>query len=64
MPIIPIVAFIAGGVIAGPLGRRALPVTKAVGQAGLGVATAALAGAEGVAFAIWHGQPQQDAPAA
>jgi hypothetical protein len=64
MPIIPVVAFIAGTVFAGPLGRRVLPVTKAVGQAGLSVATAAVAGAGGVAFAIWHGQPHQDAPVA
>ena len=60
MPIIPIVAFITGGILAGPLSRRMLPVTKAVGQAGVNVAAAALTGAEGVAFAIWHGQPHQD----
>jgi hypothetical protein len=64
MPIIPVVAFIAGSALAGPLGRRVLPVTKAVGQAGLGVAAAVLTGAGGVAFAVWHGQPHQDAPAA
>ena len=64
MPIIPIVAFIAGGIVAGPLGRRVLPVTKAVGQAGVSVAAAALTGAGGVALAIWHGQPHQDPPAA
>ena len=64
MPIIPIVAFIAGGIVAGPLGRRVLPVTKAVGQAGVSVAAAALTGTQGVAFAIWHGQPHQDPPAA
>jgi len=64
MPIIPIVAFVAGGVLAGPLGRRVLPVTKAVGQAGVSIAAAALTGTQGVAFAIWHGQPHQDPPAA
>ena len=64
MPIIPILAFVAGGVLAGPLGRRVLPVTKAVGQAGVSVAAAALTGAAAVAFAIWHGQPHQDPPAA
>ena len=64
MPIVPVVTFIAGAVFAGPLSRRVLPVTKAVGQAGLGVAAAVLTGAGGVAFAMWHGQPHQDAPAA
>lgn len=64
MPIIPVVTFIAGAVLAGPLGRRVLPVTKAVGQAGVSVAAAVLAGAGGVGFAIWHGQPHQDKPAA
>jgi hypothetical protein len=64
MPIIPVFTFIAGAVLAGPLGRRVLPVTKAVGQAGVSVATAVLTGAGGVAFAFWHGQPHQDAPAA
>jgi hypothetical protein len=64
MPIVPVVAFIAGAVVAGPLGQRVLPVTKAVGQAGVSVAAAMLTGAGGVAFAIWHGQPQHDAPAA
>jgi hypothetical protein len=64
MPIIPIVAFVAGGILAGPLGRRVLPVTKAVGQAGVSIAAAALTGTQGVALAIWHGQPHQDPPAA
>lgn len=64
MPIIPVVAFIAGAVLAGPLGRRVPPVTKAVGQAGVSVAAAVLTGAGGVAFAMWHGQLHQDAPAA
>ena len=64
MPVIPIVAFIAGGILAGPLGRRVLPVAKAVGQAGVSVAAAALTGAEGVTFAIWHGQPHQEPPSA
>ena len=64
MPIIPVVAFVAGAVFAGPLGRRVLPVTKAVGLAGVSIAAAVLTGAGGVAFAVWHGQPHQDAPAA
>ena len=64
MPIIPIFAFIAGAVLAGPLRRRVLPVTKAVGEAGVRVAATVLTGTQGVAFAIWHGQPHQDSPAA
>ena len=66
MPSIPFVAFLAGAVLASipPLRQRVLPVTKAVGQAGVSIAAAALTGAEGVAFAIWHGQPHQDPPAA
>ena len=64
MPIIPIVAFIAGGILAGPLGRRVVPVTQAVGEAGLSIAAAVLTGAGGVGFAIWHGQPHQNPPAA
>lgn len=64
MPIITIVAFIAGAVLAGPMSQRVLPVTKAVGQAGVRVAGAVLTGTEGVASAIWHGQPQHDVPAA
>jgi len=64
MPIIPIVAFVAGGILAGPLGRRVLPVTKAVGQAGVSITAAVLTGAGGVALAIWHGQPHEDPPVA
>ena len=60
MPIIPVVAFVAGGILAGPLGRRVLPVTKAVGQAGVSIAAAVLTGTGGVALAIWYGQPRQD----
>jgi len=64
MPILPIVAFTAGAVLAGPLGRRVLPVTKAIGQAGVSVAAAVLTGAGAVAFAVWHGQPHEDPPPA
>ena len=64
MPIIPILTFAAGALFAGPLARRVLPVTKAVTQAGLGLTTATLTGAQAVALAIWHGQPHQNPPIA
>jgi hypothetical protein len=66
MPSIPFVAFLAGAVLASipPLRQRVLPVTRAVGQAGLGVAAAVLTGAAGVTFAICHGEGQHDLPTA
>jgi hypothetical protein len=62
MPAIPIFAVLAGAAIAGipPLRQRVLPVAKAVGQAGVGVAAAVLTGAGGVASAGWHGHPHHD----
>jgi hypothetical protein len=66
MTIVPIVVVMTGAAIAGirPLRERVLPVTKAFGQAGVGVATALLTAGGGVASAAWHGQPHHDAPTA
>jgi hypothetical protein len=64
MPTIPIVVVLTGAAVAAipQLRNRVVPVTKAVAQAGAGVAGAALNGAGAVASAVWHGQSHPDAP--